>query len=125
MEDTAGEADGLLFYDFEYRAVSERGSDSSLSPTLVFVKLEYARRPDARFGYRAQVVLDENIDGHTPEEVAAHLQSLATNKHLVQFEYRPTGRSPITRKVLISQWTAVTMPGLESTGRYMLAVVEP
>jgi hypothetical protein len=127
MEDTVGAGDGLLWDDFEYRVVLERDpADSSLSPTLIYVKLEYARRPDARFGYRFQVVLDEDSpDGHTPAEQFAYLQALATEKHLVPFEYRPDDRSPVTGTVMISQITAITMPGLETSGRWMISVLQP
>lgn len=125
MEDTVDEADGLLYLDFEYRVRLERGTDPTLRPKLIFLKQEYIRRPDARFSYRFQVTVDEGSQGRTPEELVTHMQAIAAEKHLVQFEYRPSDRSPITGKAMIGQWTAIGMPGTETSARYMVSVILP
>lgn len=125
MEDTPGLGDGRLFYDWEWYVVLERGTDPMKAPTLVMLKLEYALRKDARWGYRMQLVLDEQVDDLVPEAQEAYLLMLADEKHLIDMEYRPSDRSPIDRKVMISAVTAITMPGIETAGRYLVSVLIP
>jgi hypothetical protein len=125
LETTPGAGDAIPFYEWEYHLEWERGGDAAKSPVLIFCKLEYARRTEARWGYRVQLIVDEDVAGRTPAQQVAALQALADTKRLVQFEYRLANHSPITRKCLVSQITAITYPGMETSGHWNVALLEP
>lgn len=122
-EQTDGAADGLPWYEWEYR-IGMVASDDGRSPVLVFVKLEYVRLPVSRWGYRFQARVCEDQGGLTPEQQMAQLLAAVSGTRLVPFVYRPADRSPVTRRCLITSFAATGLPGMETQQLVNLALEE-
>jgi len=123
-EQNAGQADGLPWYDWEYKVILRRGSSPNQSPILVYVKNEFLRMPDARYGYRFTAQVHRESGGLDENAIAARLQELSDEKRLISFVFRPADRSPVEKKCFISSFGAAMSPGGPTNCVYSLALEE-
>jgi hypothetical protein len=122
---TLGSEDGINFKAMRFKAVLYRGSDTTKSPDLRWLKLEYMKITDARWSYTVLVDCTRDYKHKRQSTLVDALKTAADNKTLGDFVYRTFAGTSETKKVKIQSMTGVEKGGQVKEGQFSLVLLAP
>ena len=117
---------GVAFRSIKFKLTLARGgSDTTKSPDVVSVSLEYRKKLDAKWGHAVEVDLNKTYKGKDPMGLRAALVASIESNTLQEFTYRDDSGGTRNYYVDVASATGVEYTGYDERGTSRISLVEP
>ena len=117
---------GVSFRSIKFKLTLARGgSDTSKSPDIVSVTLEYRKKLEAKYGHSVEVDLNSTYKGKDAKQLRSSLVSSIESNTLQEFTFRDDGGGTRNYYVDVTSATAIEYTGYDERGTSRITLVEP
>lgn len=129
--DSDGEAEftfasdaGLSFKAIRFKAELTRGSTTTVSPDLRWLRLTYIKLLDTKWGFSLRVDCSRNYRFKNARSLLSSLKTAVATQTLGEFTFK-NGNGSETHRVRIADMQGVEVGGKKSEGQYEVMLVAP
>ena len=117
---------GVSFRSIKFKLTLARGSsDTSKSPDVVSLTLEYRKKLEAKYGHTVEVDLNTTYKGKDPMQLRSSLVSSIESNTLQEFTFRDDGGGTRNYYVDVTSATGIEYTGHDERGSSRITLVEP
>ena len=117
---------GVEFRSIKFKLTLKRGSsDTSKSPDVVSLTLEYRKKLEAKYGHTVEVDLNTTYKGKDPMQLRSSLVSSIESNTLQEFTFRDDGGGTRNYYVDVTSATGIEYTGHDERGSSRITLVEP
>ena len=116
---------GVGFRSIKFKLTLSRGSNTTLSPDVVSVTLEYRKKLEAKYGHAVEVDLNNTYKGKDAKQLRSSLISSIESNTLQEFTFRDDGGGTRNYYVDVTSATAIEYTGYDERGTSRITLVEP
>ena len=117
---------GVSFRSIKFKITLARGSsDTTKSPDVVSITLEYRKKLEAKYGHTVEVDLNSQYRGNDPMQLRSNLVSSIESNTLQEFTFRDDSGGTRNYYVDITSATGIEYTGHDERGTSRITLVEP
>ena len=116
---------GVAFRSIKFKLTLARGSDTSKSPDVVSISLEFRKKLDAKWGHAVEVDLNKTYKGNDPKGLRSALVASIEANTLQEFTYRDDSGGTRNYYVDVASATGLEYTGYDERGTSRISLVEP
>ena len=117
---------GVSFRSIKFKITLARGSsDTTKSPDVVSITLEYRKKLEAKYGHTVEVDLNSQYRGNDPMQLRSNLVSSIESNTLQEFTFRDDSGGTRNYYVDITSATGIEYTGHDERGSSRITLVEP
>ena len=117
---------GVSFRSIKFKLTLARGSsDTTKSPDVVSLTLEYRKKLEAKYGHTVEVDLNTTYKGNDPKQLRNNLVSSIESNTLQEFTFRDDGGGTRNYYVDVTSATGIEYTGHDERGSSRITLVEP
>ena len=117
---------GVSFRAIKFRLTLARGSsDTSKSPDVVSLTLEYRKKLEAKYGHTVEVDLNKTYKGKDAQQLRNALVTSIESNTLQEFTFRDDGGGTRNYYVDVTSATGIEYTGYDERGSSRITLVEP
>ena len=117
---------GVSFRSIKFKLTLARGSsDTTKSPDVVSITLEYRKKLEAKYGHTVEVDLNSQYRGKDPMQLRSSLVSSIESNTLQEFTFRDDSGGTRNYYVDITSATGIEYTGHDERGSSRITLVEP
>ncbi len=117
---------GVSFRSIKFKLTLARGSsDTTKSPDVVSLTLEYRKKLEAKYGHTVEVDLNTTYKGNDPKQLRNNLVSSIESNTLQEFTFRDDSGGERNYYVDVTSATGIEYTGHDERGSSRITLVEP
>ena len=117
---------GVSFRSIKFKLTLARGSsDTTKSPDVVSLTLEYRKKLEAKYGHTVEVDLNTTYKGNDPKQLRNNLVSSIESNTLQEFTFRDDSGGTRNYYVDVTSATGIEYTGYDERGSSRITLVEP
>ena len=117
---------GVSFRSIKFKLTLARGSsDTTKSPDVVSLTLEYRKKLEAKYGHTVEVDLNTTYKGNDPKQLRNNLVSSIESNTLQEFTFRDDSGGERNYYVDVTSATGIEYTGYDERGSSRITLVEP
>ncbi len=117
---------GVSFRSIKFKLTLARGSsDTTKSPDVVSLTLEYRKKLEAKYGHTVEVDLNTTYKGNDPKQLRNNLVSSIESNTLQEFTFRDDSGGTRNYYVDVTSATGIEYTGHDERGSSRITLVEP
>ena len=117
---------GVSFRSIKFKLTLARGSsDTTKSPDVVSLTLEYRKKLEAKYGHTVEVDLNTTYKGNDPKQLRNNLVSSIESNTLQEFTCRDDSGGTRNYYVDVTSATGIEYTGHDERGSSRITLVEP
>ena len=117
---------GVSFRSIKFKLTLARGSsDTTKSPDVVSLTLEYRKKLEAKYGHTVEVDLNTTYKGNAPKQLRNNLVSSIESNTLQEFTFRDDSGGTRNYYVDVTSATGIEYTGYDERGSSRITLVEP
>ena len=117
---------GVSFRSIKFKLTLARGSsDTTKSPDVVSLTLEYRKKLEAKYGHTVEVDLNTTYKGNDPKQLRNNLVSSIESNTLQEFTFRDDSGGARNYYVDVTSATGIEYTGHDERGSSRITLVEP
>ena len=118
-----GSGAGAVFKSMRFKTTMTRGSTTTNSPDMRWLRLDYIKLQDAKWFYEVTINIPENgYDGYSAWVMLSNLKAAVASKTLSLFEYRHD--ELINTRVRVHRVEGLELTGEDSSSKYKVLLME-